>query len=245
MTTTSSTSRRSCADPGAVAHLHRFPRTDGSTVEVAITERVDGDFHIDAPELAARRARVMPGDWSVVRQVHGRTVATADPRHAPEADAVITDETDRPIAVQGADCAPVAFITDAGPIAVAHVGWRGLEAGVIDATIQRLEAGGATAETVLVGPHIGPECYEFGAEDLERLVSTVGPSVRGTTTAGSPALDVGRGIAEILGTRHGITDVRMTGDCTGCGNGGWSHRVRQEPQRHALVASITREPNDA
>ena len=91
-----------------MARIHRFPREDGTVVEVAITERADGDFHIDSPDVADRRARVMPGDWSVVRQVHGAVIVAADPAHAPEADAVYTAEPDRPIAVQGADCAPVA-----------------------------------------------------------------------------------------------------------------------------------------
>ncbi len=107
-------------------------------MEIAITERSDGDFHIDAPDLVSRRASVMAGEWSVVRQVHGSTVVTASPTETPEADALLTAELNRPIGVQGADCAPVAFVTDSGPIAVAHVGWRGLEAGVIDTAIERV-----------------------------------------------------------------------------------------------------------
>ncbi len=221
-----------------MARIHRVERADGSIVEIAITERGDGDFHIDSEGVADRRASVMPGPWAVVRQVHGTAVAEADPVAAPEADAVITDAVGQPIAVQGADCAPVALIGPDGPIAVAHVGWRGLEAGVLDSTIEALAQRGTAPTTVLVGPMIGPECYEFGAGDLERLADTIGPSVRSTTSAGTPALDVAAGIRTVLMDRHGIDDVRMVGSCTACADGGWSHRARQEPQRHALAARI-------
>ena len=227
-----------------MARIHRFPREDGTVVEVAITERADGDFHIDSPDVADRRARVMPGDWSVVRQVHGAVIVAADPAHAPEADAVYTAEPDRPIAVQGADCAPVALFGPEGPIAVAHVGWRGLEAGVLDAAVDKLRAAGAAPTTALVGPLIGPECYEFGAEDLERLTTTIGSEVRSTTTTGTPALDVGAGIRRVLASRHGLDDVHMLGECTACAGGGWSHRARREPQRHAMAARIL-EADDA
>ena len=221
-----------------MARTHRFPREDGTVVEVVITERADGDFHIDSEGVADRRANVMPGPWAVVRQVHGATVAEADPATAPEADAVITETTGQPIAVQGADCAPVAFIGAVGSIAVAHVGWRGLEAGVIDHTIEALTKRGTPPTTVFVGPMIGPECYEFGADDLERLADTIGPSVRSTTSSGTPALDVAAGIRTVLEERYGIDDVRMVGSCTACADGGWSHRARQETQRHALAARI-------
>jgi YfiH family protein len=228
-----------------VAQFHTFPRSDGSTVEIAVTEKSDGDFHIDALDVEARRAAVMSGEWAVVRQVHGRRIVHAEPHNAPEADALMTDAVDQPIAVQGADCAPVAFVTDSGPVAVAHVGWRGLEAGVLDTTIEQLQAHGATVGTVLIGPHIGPECYEFGSAELERLTASLGPEVASTTTEGTPALDVGQGIVNVLRERHGIVDIRPIGSCTACADGGWSHRARQEPQRHALVARITAGPSHA
>jgi hypothetical protein len=44
-----------------VAQFHTFPRSDGSTVEIAVTEKSDGDFHIDALDVEARRAAVMSG----------------------------------------------------------------------------------------------------------------------------------------------------------------------------------------
>ncbi len=230
---------------------HHFIRADGSIVDVAITDRADGDFHIDAPPeaLADRRRAVLgPNPWTVVRQVHGAAVASADrvscdPAEAPEADALVASGVGVPIAVQGADCAPIAFITNHGPIAVAHAGWRGLAAGVVSAVTDDLHARGATVERAVVGPVIGPECYEFGREDLDHVASLLGDDVRSITATGDPALDMRAAITSSFAA-VGVDDVQFLGACTACGDSGFSHRARQEPQRHALVAQIRPAPNE-
>ena len=227
-----------------MAQRLRFDRDDDTTIEVCITERDDGDFGIDAqvPGLLGRRQAVMPGAWSVARQVHGRTVLDARPGEVGEADAIVTSERDLPIAVQGADCAPIAVITDRGPVAVAHAGWRGLQAGVIDAVLDRLDAEGATVRLAVVGPLIGAECYEFSADDLDRVAGALGDHVRATTREGRPALDLGAGVREAF-RRRGVEDVRFVGRCTACGATGFSHRARGEIERHALAIRIISGPD--
>ena len=224
---------------------HHFIRADGSIVDVAITDRADGDFHIDAPEheLAERRRAVLgPSPWTVVRQVHGAAVVDAKTvppaaEEAPEADAVCTDRAGVPIAVQGADCAPIAFITNHGPIAVAHAGWRGLAAGVVRSVNDALTARGAIVERAIVGPVIGAECYEFGADDLDHVASLLGDDVRGETASGTPALDMRAAITSSFAA-VGVDDVQFVSPCTACGGSGFSHRARHEAARHALVAQI-------
>ncbi|MFT7473421.1 MAG: YfiH family protein [Verrucomicrobiales bacterium] len=242
---TSSTFRRSCDEVSLlVSATHHFIRADGSVVEVGTTDRDDGDFHIDAEPVAleSRRADVMPGRWAVVRQVHGTSVADASSIRAgaalaPEADAIITDLVDQPIAVQGADCAPIAFITDRGPIAVAHAGWRGLINGVVRSVVEELAARGARVERAIIGPVIGPECYEFGAADLVEVETRLGSDVRGVTSSGSPALDMRAAITKSFADA-GVDDVQFVAGCTACANSGFSHRARKETQRHAVVARI-------
>jgi YfiH family protein len=59
---------------------------------------------------------------------------------------------------------PVLFADDAGAVVgAAHAGWRGLCAGVIEATINEMRAPPATLMAWL-GPAIGPRHYEVGAE---------------------------------------------------------------------------------
>ena len=218
-----------------------WQRSDGNLVEVAVTTRVDGDFHIDAePEaLAARRDSVLAGPWSVVRQVHGSTVVEADPASTPEADGIFTDVVGRVIGVQGADCSPIAFITSEGPIGVVHAGWRGLAAGVIGQMATTLTDRGAAIERIVVGPTICVDCYEFGAEDLDMVAAALGEAVRATTPSGTPALDLMAGI-ELSCEAHGLGPIEALGGCTSCNaDEFFSHRARQEPQRHALAMRIT------
>ena len=222
--------------------VHRIDhrRPDGSRVRVAITGRADGDFGIDAPadELRRRRAAIVDAPWTVVRQVHGRRVVDADAAGSEvEADGIVTADRNRPIAVQGADCAPLAFVTTAGPSGVAHVGWRGLAGGVIESMVERLERRGAAIDHVVAGPMIGAECYAFSDDDLAPLVERFGPAVRATTSSGEPALDLAEGIRAAL-LQSGADDVRLHGGCTGCSGEGFSHRAAGDTRRLALVAWI-------
>jgi copper oxidase (laccase) domain-containing protein len=88
-----------------------------------------------------------------------------------------------------------------------------------------------------IGPSIGPECYEFGAEDLDRLEASFGPVIRAKTSAGRPALDVRAGvISELL--RNGVVVDVDDDACTACAGGFFSHRARADTARHATVIWI-------
>ena len=226
--------------------VQRFGRFDGSTIELALTTPADGDLHIDTDHavLTERRARIMDGEWAVIRQVHGTTIVDAvSGGRVLEADGIVTGESGRPIAVHGADCAPVAFITNSGPFGLAHVGWRGLQAGIVEAMVDRLGGEGASVERVVIGSTIGPECYEFGEADLDAVATKYGDEVRAVTADGQPALDLRAGITRAAALAE-IDDVRHIGGCTACERAGFSHRARNDVGRHALVARIvaTEEP---
>ena len=100
-----------------------------------------------------------------LRQVHGTNVHDADALLAdlePEADAAITRLPGRVLAVLTADCLPVFLCADdGGAVALAHAGWRGLAAGVIEAAIERIGAAPASLLAWL-GPAIGARSYEVG-----------------------------------------------------------------------------------
>lgn len=114
--------------------------------------------------LAERLALPAPPRW--LRQVHGIDVLDAD---APAMDAEATADASisrgaAVLAVLTADCLPILFCSEDGEaVAAAHAGWRGLAAGVAEATIARL---GVPASRLLVwlGPAIGAPSYEVGEE---------------------------------------------------------------------------------
>jgi polyphenol oxidase len=95
------------------------------------------------------------------RQVHSRAVHRAGTRGEP-GDGLWSDEPRLPMLVFAADCLPIAIARTDGRrrLAVVHAGWRGLSDGVVETAVGAV--GGETA--AIVGPAIGPCCYEVGEE---------------------------------------------------------------------------------
>jgi YfiH family protein len=179
--------------------------------------------------------------------VHGAEVVVVTAENATEvcgaeADALVTAEPDIALAVQTADCVPVIFEGEHGVFGLAHAGWRGLEAGVIERTAEAMQVLGAGRVAVSVGPHIVGSCYEFGDADLRRLQRRFGDGIRTTTPVGAPALDLDAVIRSawpgpLVGADRGGGHER----CTACHPERWfSHRARGEAERMATV--VWREP---
>ena len=117
---------------------------------------------------------------------------------------------------------------------MAHAGWRGLQAGVVERTVDAMRALGATEVVAALGPCIHAECYEFGADDLATMVDRFGPVAQGTTTEGRSALDVPAVVRRAL-AEAGVTQVDDVDVCTACSPAHFSHRARGEKERQALV----------
>jgi YfiH family protein len=204
-----------------------------------MTGVADGDLAIGgAPEsLAARRRAVVDAPWTWLRQVHGDRVVVVDAAGGcagEEADAAVTAVPGAVLAVHTADCAPLALVAD-GALGVVHAGWRGLVAGIVPQTVEAVTALGGPVTHTLLGPCIGPECYEFGEDDLELVIAAVGPTARGRTGGGAPALDLPAAVAASLAQAGAPAPVRL-GGCTACEPGWYSHRARSDAGRQALVA---------
>lgn len=107
----------------------------------------------------------LPAPPAWLQQVHGtRVVDAAAARGKPQADASVARVPHAVCAVQAADCLPVLLADDAGAVVgAAHAGWRGLAAGVIEATVAEMQVPGARLIAWL-GPAIGPAHYEVGAD---------------------------------------------------------------------------------
>jgi YfiH family protein len=188
-------------------------------------------------EVAARRDEVVDLPWTWLRQVHGDVVVEV--RRPGEgagtrADAAVTAAPGCALAVLTADCAPVALASPEGVLGAAHAGWAGLAGGILERTLEAMAALGATTVSAVVGPRIGPECYEFGFDDLAMVAASVGPCVRSRTADGRPALDLAAGAAAVL-EREGVAAVRDLRTCTACSPGYFSWRARGERQRQAMV----------
>jgi YfiH family protein len=146
-------------------------------------------------------------------------------RGAPrEADAVVSSVAGVPIGVATADCVPI-LVADARARAVAaiHAGWRGLARGVVRAGVDALRqlAGSAEELVAVVGPHIGPCCYEVDAPVLEALAqrfSGILEEVLAPAREGHAMLDLGSLVRSDLAAA-GIDPAAtgaLPGTCTCC-----------------------------
>jgi polyphenol oxidase len=110
-----------------------------------------------------------------LQQVHGIAVADLDVETpAVVADAAIAVSANRICAVLSADCLPILIAAlDGSAVAAAHAGWRGLAAGVVEATVAalRLRAAKDMAFVAWLGPAIGPAHFEVGEEVRAQFVA--------------------------------------------------------------------------
>jgi copper oxidase (laccase) domain-containing protein len=126
-------------------------------------------------------------------------------------------------------------------IGAAHAGWKGLEAGVLAATVAEMRALGARRVLWRLGPCISASHYEFGADDLARLREQFGDEVVSSTGSGAPALDLRAGVAVALAAAgaepdDGV-DVRSV-RCTATEGELYSWRARRDAGRQAAVTWI-------
>ncbi len=187
-------------------------------------------------ELEARRRRFVDLPWTMLDEHHGTTTVRVDRPGAGDGergDIAVTDLDDAVLGCWVGDCAPVVLVGAERSFAVAHAGWRGLAEGVVERAVAAL---GEPLAAAVLGPVIGPCCYEFGGADLRRVARGVESdvaTVAGRTLDGRVALDVPAAVAVACG-RHGVI-VERIGGCTGCSYPGFSHRVRRDPQRHVVA----------
>jgi len=107
----------------------------------------------------------LPAEPVWLRQVHGTAIVEIPSREVDvQADAAITRARNTVCAIKVADCMPVLLADEAGTVVgAAHAGWRGLAAGVLEATIREMRVPGKSLMAWL-GPAIGPRVYEVGDE---------------------------------------------------------------------------------
>lgn len=170
-----------------------------------------------------RRLEAATGlSFARVRQVHGARVVTASTGGAPchEADAVVSRTAGVAACISVADCVPV-LIADptSGAVAAVHAGWRGTVARAPAAAVQALAAGAGSRPRDLVaviGPSIGPCCYEVSEDLAARFEQDFGAGVVHRTRP-TPRLDLWEANARALGAAGLQADrIGRLGRCTAC-----------------------------
>ena len=194
----------------------------------------------DAPAAVAENHRRLFSALNVTpecvvspHQVHGRNVAQVHLADGgtviPETDALITNVPGVVLLLRFADCTPVLLYDPVQQaVGLAHGGWRGVAGGIVPATVQAMHtAFGSDVRDlwVGVGPAIGPDHYEVGAEVVAAIAATLPP---GTNIARRHharwLLDLPTAIEAQL-TALGVQHSAQSGLCTACHTDEWySHR---------------------
>ena len=178
-------------------------------------------------ENRKRLRRVLPNEPAWLKQVHGVRVVDADDpqlfglnQGPPAADASVSTTPGRVLAVLTADCLSVVLADQAGTVVgVAHAGWKGLAAGVLEATLQLMQAKLPTASgwRAWVGPGIGAKAFQVGEE------VRVAFQGKGAEQAGyflPDPLESGKWRADLAGlacwrlAQMGVAQVENSGLCT-------------------------------
>lgn len=164
-----------------------------------------------------RQALGLPSRPLWLRQVHGaRVVAAATAGSPPAADAAVTAAPQAVLAVLTADCFPVVFASRSGiRLAIAHAGWRGLAAGVLEAAVAAMKVPAGELRA-WIGPGIGAEHYEVGPDVYAALRRSPGAG-RAFRPAGTGRWQCALGV--LVGARlaaAGIGAVAASDACTWC-----------------------------
>ena len=181
----------------------------------------DDPAHVLANRALLRGA--LPGEPCWLDQVHGtRVVAAAEDEGVVEADAAFSRQSGRLCVVMTADCLPVLFCDRAGSVvAAAHAGWRGLHAGVLEATIAAMDV--APDQLIAwLGPAIGPDAFEVGDEVRSAFMEVD----RAAEAAFRPSPAPGKWLADI----YRLARQRLEGAGVGGIHGGDACTVG-DPQR--------------
>jgi polyphenol oxidase len=188
------TDRHGGTSGGPYASLNLASRTDDSV------EAVTDNLGLVADALAdGRPLRRLVG----VDQVHGADVRLVDESNLDDpqvrvADALVTRLPQVALMVRVADCLPVLLADPvAGVVGAAHAGRQGLAAGVVPRTVDAMLDLGATRIRAWVGPHVCGRCYEVPDELRTQVAATV-PGTYAETSWGTPARDLGAGVAAQL-----------------------------------------------
>ena len=179
----------------------------------------------DAANVAENRLRAVAGAGgegataTMAWQVHGRDIREVTDTPAsgrflqpgaepfPKSDGLVTSSRGRALTLLTADCLPVAIAAaDGSRLALLHAGWRGIEAGVIEAGAAAVGSEAVAA----IGPGAGPCCYEVG-EDVSGSL---------TRRFGQDVIRDGRADLWLCAERalhaSGVEQVAVAGECTIC-----------------------------
>jgi len=176
----------------------------------------------------------------LMEQIHGANVAQVDKKESDRVDgvdALITSEKNIILGVETADCVPVfAYNTFTNTVGVAHAGWRGIEAGIIESFVNKFSDKSENL-FISIGPHIQSCCFEVKS-DVQAKFAKYPQAIR---------LDFGKfyvSLSQIiqekliaLGVRE--ENIQISEECSCCSDKYFSYRRDKMQNPGAMLGIIT------
>ena len=173
-----------------------------------------------------------------VWQIHSADVVCANaPRPQGEsyrqADVILTDKPDVTLFMRFADCVPI-LVHDPrnGIVGIAHAGWMGTLRDVATTTVRAMQKNYGTNPADIIaciGPSIGPDHYEIGADVILQVMQTFGDEAESLLASHNGKIhfnlwETNRRLLE----RAGVGQIEICGVCTACHTDDWfSHRAEK------------------
>lgn len=204
-----------------------------ATVSACCTTRIGGvsavpydslnlALHVgdDAARVSANRERLreqlgLPAEPCWINQTHGIRAVTLEQDSERDADAAITRRAGMVAVVMTADCLPILICNRSGTeVAAVHAGWRGLQAGVIQSTLDAMKSSGEEL-MAWIGPGISRPCFEVGDEVRAAFSDTVADARKHFSPHGPGhwLCDLG-GLAEQVLNQRGVNLVFRDPHCS-------------------------------
>ncbi|MEC4728171.1 peptidoglycan editing factor PgeF [Shewanella sp. D64] len=188
----------------------------GDVIDDVLANRVLVQERLQLPVSAA---------W--LNQIHSTDVVKADNRTVQNADASYTDSLEQVCVVMTADCLPILLCDQAGTqVCAVHAGWKGLCDGIIEVALGTFDVKNSRLIAYL-GPAIGPEQFEVGAEVRALFLSRHVESeqyfikkllpiscLEGEMSAEDKYFADLQGLAKLRLTLAGVTEVYQSDICT-------------------------------
>jgi YfiH family protein len=231
------------AHPGlvhAVSTRHGGVSTGGYASLNLSTSTGDSRENVDANHRRLASALELPRErFTTTWQVHGTRVMRATQENVggmiDKADGIVTDTPGLPLTQRYADCTPLLLYDPRRhAIGLGHAGWRGTVDGMAAALVQTMMAEFSSDPAGLVaviGPAIGPCCYEVGPEVVQEVQRTL-PVAEALLTRPANGAGATPGLHFDLWAANrwqleqaGVSQIEVAGVCTCCQRGTFfSHR---------------------
>lgn len=221
--------------------LFRETLPNGNLIVSLVSEIEDGDFSANETRnrsLKENQSKLRNGEWNWLSQEHGAEIIWLDEHErtfGDAGDALGTSSSQKVLAITVADCLPLLLIEESGILSLLHLGWRGIDQGLLEKNIRLIKTKSQEPMGAVMGPCINACCYEFGQNDMNDLVEKYGPKIVSETLTGALSLDMKECVREILSTY----DVEVKYDdpfCTNCDPRHWSFRSDGTGKRQVMIA---------